>query len=473
LPEVKGEINSQPSLSEPKDNLAVEPNNNTADFAPPIATITPTVTASPAINDSKVETIVREEATSFIAETRTMPAVPSKPTRRRIKSKRARSTWKEGEVRRIPVQIFDRFAQTLIALLSMLWLLTLFIFFSDPFAYFALQSATVARPQTPRQTAELPVQDVQWCLMGDFSSESRQESSAMSDNGEKGDTIAGDRIFTIIHPIAEPGTHLWQVAPCNDPQNLFPPEPTWVVTTLPDQPVSFIFDLTQTNSSRYIASSYVVAASDSADQFQLIGDFQNWNPNDPAAIMQPVRTGIYQQVRHISEPGRYNAYVITDPPEGETVVAAIDGYGRTTQPIPLSFRTLRSSDLVVVRLDTNMGRATVLYNMNPLLAQIAFNNGSLIAGTVVGVVALLITFWLLLRSLLLWRHRSWLDAGCPRCHKHELMRIERLSTDRFLHKLGLPAFRYQCRHCTWQGTRLSIGGLSSSPKSRLARAQQV
>jgi hypothetical protein len=451
----------------------IETNNNTADFAPPVATITPTITAPPAITGRKVEAIVEEDAPSSFAETQMIAAVSPKRTRRRMKGRRSRSTWTEGNIHRVPVQIFDRFAQTLMALLFTLGLLTLFIFWFDPFVYFALQSATVGRPQTPRKTADLPVQAVQWCLMGDFSSESEQESIAMSDNGEKGDTVAGDRIFTIIHPIAEPGTHLWQVAPCNDPQNLFPPEPTWVVTTLPDQPVSFTFDLRQTNSSRFIASDYVVAASDSANQFQLIGDFQNWNPNDPAATMQPVGAGIYQQVRHISEPGRYNAYVITDPLEGETVVAAIDGYGRTTQPIPLSFRTFRSSDLVIVRLDTNLGRATVLYNMNPLLAQIAFNNGSLIAGTVVGAVALVIAFWLLLRSLLLWRHRSWLDAGCPRCHEHELMRIERLSTDRLLHKLGLPAFRYQCRHCAWQGARLSIGGLSSSPKSRLARAQQV
>jgi hypothetical protein len=101
----------------------------------------------------------------------------------------------------------------------------------------------------------------------------------------------------------------------------------------------------------------------------------------------------------------------------------------------------------------------------------AYNGGYIILGIVVAVVALLITLWLLLRSLLLWRHHSWLDSGCPRCHAHELMRVERTALDRLLHTMGLPAYRYQCRQCTWQGIRLSLGGIPISPRSRHAQAR--
>lgn len=436
----------------------------------PVIASSPT-TGSTAIPGKKAEALVEEEEHSLVAETRVTPNTPPSPVRPRQKRQRTRKVWREGGVQRIPVRIFDRFAQVLLTLAILLGLLTFLIFWFNPFAYLALRSATVARPQTPRQAAEVPSGNVQWCLMGDFGDD-EAENMALSDNGGQGDIVAGDRIFSISRPIAEPGIYLWQVASCNDAQILFPPEPAWIVTTNPDQQVTFTIDTTRTNPARFIATRYVVAASDSADEFQVVGDFQNWNLNDPTGTLQPIEMGIYQHIRRISEPGRYNAYVIAPAATDETAVTAIDGFGRTTRPIPLSFRTLRRSDFVVFQLDQNQGQVTVLYNMLPLLAQLAFGGGNLITGAAVSTATFLIALWLLTRSMLLWRHKSWLDAGCPRCHENELMRVERQPIDRWLHLFGLPVYRYQCRQCTWQGIRLSVGGLSVSPRSRLARAQE-
>jgi hypothetical protein len=271
---------------------------------------------------------------------------------------------------------------------------------------------------------------------------------------------------------------LWQVAACNNRQIIFPPDPAWVVTTSPDQLVTFTIDVTQTSRPLFLAARHVVSANDSASQFRVVGNFQEWNADDPSGVLQPSDSflfpGIYQQVRRIAQRGRYNGYVIAGDKARWGSVIAIDGYGRTTQPIPLTFQTRRPDDYVVFLLDLNQGQATVLYNMPVFLTRMAFGNGYLIVGAVVGVVALASILWLLWRSILLLRYRSWLEAGCPRCHNHELMRVERHPIDRLLQALGLPAYRYQCRNCPWQGLRLSMGGLSTSPrsKSRLAQAQQ-
>jgi hypothetical protein len=146
-------------------------------------------------------------------------------------------------------------------------------------------------------------------------------------------------------------------------------------------------------------------------------------------------------------------------------------FDRFTQILFVLTMVLGILTFVVFPSDFNQGISDVLYDIHPLLVQMANSGAALVSGAIMGGAALLSALWLLWRSILLWRYRSWLDAGCPRCHKHELMRVERYMTDRLLQTLGLPAYRYHCRHCTWQGIRLSIGGLSASPRSRLVRVR--
>lgn len=80
---------------------------------------------------------------------------------------------------------------------------------------------------------------------------------------------------------------------------------------------------------------------------------------------------------------------------------------------------------------------------------------------------------LLLRELTLRNRRLWMETGCPRCHEQELMRISRRPKERLLHLMAIPAYRYRCRNCTWEGTRLSEAGRSISPGATIARTEGV
>lgn len=43
---------------------------------------------------------------------------------------------------------------------------------------------------------------------------------------------------------------------------------------------------------------------------------------------------------------------------------------------------------------------------------------------------------------------------CPNCQHKDLKRVRRTFTERLLNRLGIPARRYICSHCSWKGTRI-------------------
>lgn len=89
-------------------------------------------------------------------------------------------------------------------------------------------------------------------------------------------------------------------------------------------------------------------------------------------------------------------------------------------------------------------------------------NGSWILGA--GLFALLVLFLAIKRFQLVGDRRLWQDAGCPQCLENELVRVPRKQGDRWYSLIALPAFRYACRNCTWQGLRIA---------RRLARPEPV
>ncbi len=80
-------------------------------------------------------------------------------------------------------------------------------------------------------------------------------------------------------------------------------------------------------------------------------------------------------------------------------------------------------------------------------------NGSWILGA--GLFALLVLFLAIKRFQLVGDRRLWQDAGCPQCLENELVRVPRKQGDRWYSLIALPAFRYACRNCTWQGLRIA------------------
>ena len=72
---------------------------------------------------------------------------------------------------------------------------------------------------------------------------------------------------------------------------------------------------------------------------------------------------------------------------------------------------------------------------------------------VLGIFSIL--FLILARFRYLRDRSAYVDAGCPECHEHELIRIRRSRRDRIIGFFGIPIRRYACRNCTWLGLRLS------------------
>jgi hypothetical protein len=73
----------------------------------------------------------------------------------------------------------------------------------------------------------------------------------------------------------------------------------------------------------------------------------------------------------------------------------------------------------------------------------------------IGFLLLLLVFVIVRRFQVINDQRLWQDAGCPQCFERELVRVPRKRSDRWYNLVALPAYRYACRNCTWQGLRIS------------------
>lgn len=81
------------------------------------------------------------------------------------------------------------------------------------------------------------------------------------------------------------------------------------------------------------------------------------------------------------------------------------------------------------------------------------DNGSWIVS--IGLLALLALFLLWKRRQLLANRHLWFGTGCPNCQERELVRVSRKAGDRYYGLVGIPAYRYACRNCTWRGLRIA------------------
>ncbi len=72
-----------------------------------------------------------------------------------------------------------------------------------------------------------------------------------------------------------------------------------------------------------------------------------------------------------------------------------------------------------------------------------------------GALAVLIIFALLIRLRLNRNKRLWFGTGCPDCKEQDLVRVKRHFNDRLYGLIGVPAYRYACRNCTWRGLRIA------------------
>ena len=363
------------------------------------------------------------------------------------------------ETRRRP----DRLSILLLILSLLLLGAAALVYFVNPFSRLALGSASLARPISSPTTQSPTAGSGEWCLSAPFLP-AGTERPRLLDSGSGGDILADDLVFSLEYVLPEPGTFEWQVVDCNNDALVYPADaPAWATTTEANQAVTFNFDSDQRADPLFFPIPYVVSAIDATTDYRVIGNFQDWSSDDPSAVLQKLNVGLHQQVRRMARSGSYEAYIIAADKS-----QAMDAYGRTTDPIPFSFETERNGEYVVFLVDTDRGRASIMYDMPPLLTSLAYGNGNWILSLALVGLASLLLFGLIVRWIILHSKRLQMTAGCPNCGRQELMRISRRSTDRALHLFGIPAYRYRCRNCVWEGTRLSETGAAISPGVKLA-----
>ncbi len=366
---------------------------------------------------------------------------------------------------RRPLRRPSRLSTAMLVISLLLLAAAALIYFVNPFVRLALATASLARPvSTPSAAAPGAADSGDWCVMGNFTEDSRR----LLDDGSQGDVLADDGVFSLEYTVAQPGHYLWQVVDCADQTRAFPSSMAWITAEQPNQPVTFLFDSNKRADRLFFPIPYAITALDSATDYHVIGSFQDWTVDDASGRLEPLGGGLYQQVRRIARSGNYQSYVIAGDPK-----RAIDAYGRTTKPIPFAFDTDHNGDYVVFLVDIDRGRASVMYDMPPLMTKMAFGGGNLRLALALTALAGLLLLALLLRELTLRNRRLWMETGCPRCHEQELMRISRRPRERLLHLMAIPAYRYRCRNCTWEGTRLSEAGRSISPGATIARTEGV
>lgn len=336
------------------------------------------------------------------------------------------------------------------------------IYFVNPFSRLALGAASLARPVASPDLPSPTTGSGAWCLSGEFLSGSGDKPQ-LTDSGASGDILAEDSVYSLDYAIASPGSYKWQVVDCNNEALAYPAAPAWVTTTEPNQAVTFNFDSTERADPLFFPIPHVVSALDDTDNYQIIGDFQGWNPDDTSGRMQKLNLGLFQHIRRIARSGSYEGYVIAGDQDH-----AIDAYGRTTDPIPFSFTTEHNGEYVVFLVDTDRGRASIMYDMPPVLTSLAYGSGNWMLSGALVILAGLLLLSVILRRLILHNKNLQMESGCPNCGRHELMRISRRPSDRALHMVGIPAYRYRCRNCIWEGMRLSEEGTAVSAGVPLA-----
>lgn len=129
-------------------------------------------------------------------------------------------------------------------------------------------------------------------------------------------------------------------------------------------------------------------------------------------------------------------------------------YGLISKLVILVLLTLSAASFLLPFADRALlTRLGALPNGRQLVDWMVNQSGSWILGA--GLLGLLLAFVLIKRFQTVRDQQLWYDTGCPQCFERELVRVPRKRSDRWYALVMLPAFRYACRNCTWQGLRIA------------------
>lgn len=115
--------------------------------------------------------------------------------------------------------------------------------------------------------------------------------------------------------------------------------------------------------------------------------------------------------------------------------------------LAIAVMTLPFLDQVILR------RLARLPGMRPVITWLINGPNVWIVGA--GLLLLFALFVAFVRHRLVSNKRLWFGTGCPQCMERDLVRVSRQAGDRSYGLIGVPAYRYACRNCTWRGLRIA------------------
>jgi hypothetical protein len=121
-----------------------------------------------------------------------------------------------------------------------------------------------------------------WAVAGGFNGWNNA-LDGLYDNGTHGDAVAADGIFTGQVTIATAGRYEWKATLWGDWGTNYPGSNSWVITTSPNQVVTFTLN-TNTISDSWMPTSNIINANDNPGPIVAVGDWQGWN-NSGAQVM--------------------------------------------------------------------------------------------------------------------------------------------------------------------------------------------
>jgi hypothetical protein len=114
---------------------------------------------------------------------------------------------------------------------------------------------------------------------------------------------------------------------------------------------------------------------------------------------------------------------------------------------------LTAAVLVLRNLDeAYLRRLARLLDARPIILWLA--NGANAWLLAIGLLLLATVYLLWIRYRVVNDKRLWSSSGCPYCMERELVRVKRHASDRRYRFVGIPAYRYACRNCSWRGLRI-------------------
>ncbi len=152
-----------------------------------------------------------------------------------------------------------------------------------------------------------------WCVAGSFQGWNNA-SHALTDDGNGGDLIAGDGVFSLDVAIADAGRYEFKAVECGNWGNAHPSNNAWFHTAAAGQTVKISFDTNDYGASAAGVSQAALVPTknivnvwgdSSLDSFTIVGDFQGWNNADPNTLMTPLGMGRFVGQVSIADAGNH------------------------------------------------------------------------------------------------------------------------------------------------------------------------